>query len=164
MNKHLRKRSFFFILTYESVGSRYLLKRDSMSSRTSGAKGRGALVNASMFSFNWSMVVAPMIVLAVNGRSRTKPSASWTGVRPCFLASLTYSFVASCQNKCTNQQVTIYGWEWTEKNILINWTDEKWIGKCFDLTGLLVEVFDGVEYTYFSQRCIVALHVSREEI
>ena len=42
------------------------------------------------------------MVLAVNGRSRTNPRASWTGVSPCFFATLMYSFVASFKNKKIN--------------------------------------------------------------
>lgn len=77
------------------VGSLYLLKTSSMSAMTSSGKGRSVVIKASMSSFSWSTEVAPIIELVMNGRSLANPSASWTGVRPCFLANSMYFIVAS---------------------------------------------------------------------
>lgn len=76
-------------------GSLYLLKIVSISAVSSAGRGRGAVIIASISSFSCSREVEPMIELVTNGRSRTNPRASSTGVRPCFLANSIYCTVAS---------------------------------------------------------------------
>jgi len=92
------------------AGSLYLLKIFSISAITSGGKGRSVVRKASMSSFSCLTEVAPMIELAINGRSRAKPSASWTGVRPCFLANSRYSIVASWNSVVTSRAA--FSWLW----------------------------------------------------
>ena len=93
------------------AGSLYLLKIYSISAITSGGKGRSVVRKASMSSFSCLTEVAPMIELVINGRSRAKPSASWTGVRPCFLANLRYSIVASW-NSVVTSRTPAFSWLW----------------------------------------------------
>ena len=92
------------------VGSLYLLKMFSISAITSSGKGRSVVRKASMSSFSCSTEVAPMIELVINGRSRTKPSASWTGVRPCFLANSRYFIVASWNSHVISRPA--FNWLW----------------------------------------------------
>ncbi|MFS7924666.1 hypothetical protein Hanom_Chr03g00275361 [Helianthus anomalus] len=77
------------------VGSLYLLKMVSISAITSGDNGLSVVKKASISSFSCSKDVAPMIVLVINGRSLTNPSASSTGLNPCFFAISMYCAVAS---------------------------------------------------------------------
>lgn len=93
------------------AGSLYLLKIFSISVITSGGKGRSVVRKASMSSLSCSTEVAPMIELVINGRSRAKPSASWTGVRPCFLANSRYSIVASW-NSVVTSRTAAFSWLW----------------------------------------------------
>ena len=48
----------------------------------------------SMFSFNWDIVVAPIILLVKNGLVLTKAKASCVKDRSYFLATAKYFFVA----------------------------------------------------------------------
>jgi len=53
------------------------------------------ITSASMFSFNCSSVVAPMIVDAVNPREYTNANAICVGVNSLALASSAYSLTAA---------------------------------------------------------------------
>lgn len=92
---HFKVRHCFQII----AGSLYLLKISSMPAVTSAGKGRSVVRKASMSSFSCSTEIAPIMELVMNGRSRANPRASWTGVKPCFLANSTYFIVASWKRK-----------------------------------------------------------------
>lgn len=105
----------------------YLLKIVSISAITSGDKGLSVVKKASMFSFSCSTDVAPMIVLVMNGRSLTNPSASSTGLSPCFLATSMYCVVASwhMRHAVIQKQATIYKTTLNkEKKIIKSFTEE----------------------------------------
>lgn len=101
-----------YLWSQRMAGSLYLLKMASISSITSGGKGRWVVRKASMSSFSCSTEVAPMIELVINGRSRTNPSASWTGLNPCFFAISVYCIVASWKSPPIRQSLIKIPWRY----------------------------------------------------
>ena len=81
------------------------MKISSISAMTAAGNGLSVDVKTSMFSFSWSREVAPIIELVMNGRSLANPSASSTGVRPCFLANSRYFIVASWNPQNQNREL-----------------------------------------------------------